>query len=221
MVLWSGFARPIPAPPGAYTVRMTVDGYKDSKPFRLTRDPRITASQRDLEEQYAFAVTISERTNEANGAVMRIRGTKDKIDKAAGTDSALLLAAGPLKEKLTAIEGEIHQYRSKSGEDPLNYPVKLNDQLAGLMDAVLSGSMRPPKQTREIYAKLSRSLQIQLDALKHLETNELESFNRSLKAKGIAAIVPVTPELTTATRRRGGGEEEERERERGGEGDDN
>jgi len=239
MVLWSGFARPIPAPPGLYSVRMVVDGYKDSKPFRLTRDPRVTASLRDLDEQYAFAVTISERTNEANGAVMRIRATKEKIDKAVAeigkqkidgtlpdriddTESGIssIKQAAALKEKLTEIEGEIHQYRSKSGEDPLNYPVKLNDQLAGLMDAVLSGSMRPPKQTREIYAKLSRSLQVQLDALKHLEANELESFNRSLKAKGIAAIVPVTPELTTATRRRGGGEEEERERERG-EGDDN
>ena len=213
MVLWSGFPRQVPAPPGTYSVKLTVDGHTYSTPVRLLKDPRVPYSDRDLEEQYAFTVKVVERINEANGAVLRIRDAIAQIDKVLKdpkSDSSVSTAADGLKAKLLAIEGEIYEYRSRSGEDPLNYGVKLNDRLAGVTSVVQSGQMPPSRQAREVFEGLSQLLQVQLDRLKAAEAKDVVEFNDVLKSKGLTAIVPKTPAFAAgAGRRRGGGEEGE------------
>jgi photosystem II stability/assembly factor-like uncharacterized protein len=210
MVFWSGFSRPIPAPPGAYEVRMTVDGVTQKKTLRLLKDPRVADSEKDLQEQYALAVQISTRTNDANTAVMRIRDMKTQIDRAIADskgDADITQKGNALKDKLTAVEGEIYQYRSTSGEDPLNYPVKLNDQLAGLLGYVLSGQMKPSEQAKEVFIMLSKALDVQLNALRGVESRDLADFNASLRRKAIATVDPKNPPLQEAgNRRRGGGD---------------
>lgn len=216
MILWSGYARPIAAPPGTYRVRMTVDGQTQETSLRLTKDPRVPFTEKELTDQYEFSVQVSRRTNDANEAVVRIRDTKDQIDRAikAANDPAIAAEGERLKEKLTGIEGEIYQYRSHSGEDPLNFPIKLNDRLAGVLSNAQSGQQPPSKQAREVFSRLSRALQVQLDALRGVEAKDVAAFNVTLKSKGVAPVEPKTPPLNTAGGRRGGAEEEE-ERERG------
>lgn len=220
MVLWSGFSRPISAPPGDYTVRLTVDGVTITKPLRLDKDPRTPATVKDLQDQYAFAQEIVSRVDAANTAVLRIRDMKTQIDSALADPRAAadLKAQGEaLKTKLTSIEGEIYQYRSKSGEDPLNFPVKLNDQLAGVLSFVQSGEMAPPQQARDVFAILDKALRVQLNALAEVERTDLNDFNAGARRLGIKAVTPKNPELSRGGFGRRGGEEEERERENGGE----
>ncbi len=212
MILWAGFPRPISAPPGTYTVKMTADGISDTKSFRLVKDPRVTASEKDLAEQYDVSVKIVERLNEANGAVVRIRDMRAQIDKAvadAKGDPDVTKAADVLKAKLAAVEGEIYQVKSKSGEDPLNFPIKLNDKLAGVVGVIQSGSMKPSAQAKEVFEGLSRLLDIQLNLLKGIEAKDVVEFNAKLKAKGVAAIVPKTPALQFGGGGRRGGEDDE------------
>jgi len=210
MVLWSGFSRPIPVPPGNYRVTLTVDGKSQVGVVRLFKDPRVSASDRDLREQYEISVRISERTTDANQAVLRIRDEKDQIAKAVAdskNDAGVVSAAAGLTDDLTSIEGEIYQYRSKSGEDPLNYPVKLNDQLAGVLDSAQSGQTRVTEQVKEVFRSLDGKLQVQLSRLKAFEGGRLVAFNAALKDKGVAEVVPKNPELASPERRRGGGED--------------
>ncbi len=214
MILWSGGPRPVASPPGEYTVKMDVDSKVYTTKLRLLKDPRVTYSDRDLEEQYRFTVQVVERINDANSTVLRIRDSKAQIDKAvtdSKKDPEVTSAAAALEDKLTAIEGEIYQYRSKSGEDPLNFPVMLNDRLAGVTSVVQSGQMPPSAQAREVFAGLSKLLQVRLDRLKALEGKEVLTFNVVLKSKGLTAIVPKTPPFPAnqGRRRRGGDDEDE------------
>lgn len=221
MILWSGFPRGIPGPPGTYSVELVVDGRTSSGTFHLLKDPRLTASERDLQAQYAFAVQVNTRANDANQAVVRIRDEKDQIDKAveaAKNDPAVSAQGASLKDKLTAIEGEIYQYRSHAGEDPLNYPVKLNDKLAGVISNVLDGQCAPTRQARQVFAELSAQLDVQLGLLKRLEGKEVVAYNDALRAHQVAPIVPKNPPLTSAGSRFGGFEQEEREEQEQNEG---
>ncbi len=199
MVLWSGFPQEIAAPPGTYTVRLDVDGVTDSKSFRLLKDPRVAASEKDLTEQYRFSIEVLDRISEANDAVIRIRDMKAQIDKAVVAEASLKDSADALKASLSVVEDAIHQGKSKSGEDPLNFPVRLNDKLAGVQSAVQSGSMKPPAQTRAVFAMLSKQVQTQLDRLKELEAKEIPAFNETLKGKKIAPIVPKTPTVAAGS----------------------
>jgi len=222
MILWSGFSRSISGPPGTYTVKMTADGVVTSQSFRLLKDPRVFASEKGLQEQYDLSVAISDRVDAANSAVVRIRDTKAQIGRALASKgpanqplSTIDIASRSLIAKLSAVEEAIYQVKSHSGEDPLNFPIRLNDKLAGVLGAVQGGNQEPTAQAKQVFALLSRQLQVQLDALAAIESKDVVAFNNLLSPLSIAPIVPKTPPLNrTGGPRRGGEEENERERDR-------
>jgi photosystem II stability/assembly factor-like uncharacterized protein len=218
MHFWSGFPRPVSAPPGTYVVKLTVDGKTQATTLRLLKDPRIQYSDRDLVRQYDFTVKIVERIDDANAAVLRMHDMKSQVDKAVADskkDADIVNAADKLEDRLLAIEGEINQYRIKSGEDPLNFPIKLNDKLAGVASVVQSGQMPPSRQAQEVFAELSKQLQVQLDLLKMFEANDVVKFNDLLKSKHFAPITPKTPPFSANQgRRRGGGDDEDEDQDK-------
>jgi RecJ-like exonuclease len=98
-----------------------------------------------------------DRVNAANDTVVKIRDIKSKIDAAnKGTTRKDTIRMGEdLKKELSAVEEELYQVRNRSGQDPLNYPIKLNNRLAGLIGVVQSGNFRPTDQSYEVFARLS------------------------------------------------------------------
>jgi hypothetical protein len=91
------------------------------------------------------------------------------------------------------IEEAIYQTKSKTGEDPLNYPIMLNDRLAGLLSNVQSGPFRPTRQSYRVFEVLSGLLQVQLDKLQPILGSDLEDLNTRLRAKNISPIQLVDP----------------------------
>jgi hypothetical protein len=137
MILWSARAENGPmAPPGTYTVKLTANGVTESQPITVRRDPRLTAfTDADLVEQFTLASKIRDRVSAANEAVIRIRAVKK--------DLAARTPAGPSKRDvdrlvadLSAVEEALYQVRNRSGQDPLNFPIKLNNKLAALQRSV-------------------------------------------------------------------------------------
>ena len=180
MVLWTGGPRPIPAPPGEYTVKITAGDFSDQKKFHLRPDPRSSASEADLVAQFELAQRISARCGEANAAVLQIIDMNKQIDAAVAKDSALKESGEALKAKLLAVEEAIFQYRSKSGEDPLNFPIKLNDKLNGVLGTVLGGEFRPTDQCYAVFEVLSKELQLQLDMLASIQSSDWQAFKKRI-----------------------------------------
>lgn len=194
MIMWAAGSRPIPAPPGQYSVRFTADTYSTTRMFNWVADPRSGSSDADLRAQFDLAKRISNRTNDANDAVFMIRDIKEKVDAAieeSGNNRGLTRAGESLKEKLSVPESEIYQVRNRSGQDPLNFPIKLNNKIASLLGVVLTGDYRPTDQAYEVFANLSAQLQVQLNTLKEMLDTDLAAFNRRLERMNIDPIVPV------------------------------
>ncbi|HRF58540.1 MAG TPA: hypothetical protein PLH94_01345 [Fimbriimonadaceae bacterium] len=190
MVLWGAGGRSIPAPPGRYTIRLTVDGKTLTETIRYRVNPNSTSSEADAKAQATFARRVAARTQEANDAVVAIRSIKKKVAELKKGDAKIDVAAQTLVDRLSGIEGEIYQVRNQSGQDPLNYPVKLNNRLGALLGEILSGDFRPNDQSYVVFAKLSDLLQVQLDALSKVLKEDLGSLNTLLKGRGIEAIAP-------------------------------
>jgi hypothetical protein len=201
MIMWAAGPMPITAPPGVYRISMKAEftdrrrtrTVEQSTTFNWVADPRSGSSDADLRAQFDLAMRISERTNDANDAVFMIRDIKAKVDsaiEASGNDAALTRAGESLKERLSAPEGEIYQVRNRSGQDPLNFPIKLNNKIAALLGVVMSGDYRPTDQSYEVFAMLSEQLQVQLDLFQEIIDTDLASFNRVLTGMGQEAIVP-------------------------------
>ncbi|MFW6331540.1 MAG: WD40/YVTN/BNR-like repeat-containing protein, partial [Gemmatimonadota bacterium] len=193
MILWAASTRYGPAvPPGDYRVRLTANGHTQERPFRIERDPRLPgATQADLVEQFRFSMEIQEKVTEANEAVRLIRGIEGQIEDrvdARPDDQELASRAGSLRAKLDAVEGEIYQVRNRSNQDPLNYPIKLNNRIAALLGVVQRAPARPTAQSYEVFEILSGELATQMARLREILNEDLSGFNALLEQRGLEPV---------------------------------
>ena len=196
IILWAGSTRGPLSPPGRYTVKVTAGGITKTEPFDIRRNTAVPGlTDAHLQDQFTLARQISERVTAANEAVLRIRHLKTQIADRAGktTDAAIKSAGEALATKLTAIEGEIYQYRNRSNQDPLNYPIRLNNKLAALQGIVESGDSRPTDQSYAVFKELSARLENELGRLEDLVNSELAAFNKRLTTAGLEPIKDHVP----------------------------
>jgi photosystem II stability/assembly factor-like uncharacterized protein len=191
MLMWGAGGRStIPAPPGEYAVRLTVDGQVLTQTFRWTKDPRSPATDAELVAQYELAKRISDRTMEANDVVVKVRSIREQVGKAVEAHPSLKGDADTMMAKFEEVENAIYQTKAQSGQDLLNYPIKLNNRIAALMGVVLGGEYGPTAQCYEVFDMLSKLLDTELAKMKRLEDGDLKALNAKLAALGAEPVVP-------------------------------
>jgi photosystem II stability/assembly factor-like uncharacterized protein len=191
MIMWTSRNRGITALPGKYQARLTIDGTTQVQEFEVRRDARVAnVAPADLERRFELANRISARVSQANEAVSLIRGIKAQTATVAGKIKAPALQTdlAGFGDKLSAIEGRLYQVRNRSRQDPLNYPIMLNDKLAGLIGTVESAEAPPTAQTEQAFTELSGQLDGHLAELNRLLDAELPALNQRLTAEGLASI---------------------------------
>jgi hypothetical protein len=93
-------------------------------------------------------------------------------------------AAGPLLARLGEIERAIYQVRNRSAQDPLNYPIQLNNKIAALGPTVASAEAKPTAQSYEAFRMLSAQLDAELKRLRETLDRQLPPVNAELKKVG-------------------------------------
>ena len=207
MVMWAARNRGPVVIPGQYQAQLTVDGVKQTQPFEIRIDPRVqNVASADLERRLELASQIRERVTQANEAVLLIRGIKQQIEgiRKQTTNARILRDAGRLEERLSAIEGRIYQVRNQSRQDPLNYPIMLNNKLAGLMGVVESAEAAPTEQSVAVFNRLSQQLGDQLAQLSGVLDRDLDRFNQRLRQANLPVVerrpLQIPPESTAETK---------------------
>lgn len=193
MILWNGVPSGIIAPPGEYYFTLKVDGDSIKDKFRVYGDPNYKCTQAEYEAQFDFLQEVLGKFNEVQKGIRDIRSLRNQINDFVGRQGKDCLAeikhlADSINRKLGAIEETLYQTKARSGQDVLNYPIRLNDKLAGVFDAANSGNMPPSKQVRDVYATLAAQCNQQLDQLKKIREQEIEAFNKLIREKSLPVI---------------------------------
>jgi len=196
-IFWAaGNSGPVAAP-DEYRVRLTVDGQTQTQAFRVRIDPRLDGQVTPgaLRERFELALQIRDRLSEANEAVIRIRDIKTQIDdRMESSEDVELGSLGvDVKSSLGTIEEAIYQVRNRSSQDPLNFPIKLNNKLGSLLSIVESAEARPTLQAYEVFEMLSGQLDSELERLAVIIERDLGSLNELLPILGLEQI-DVDPE---------------------------
>ena len=197
MVLWgAGTAGPA-LPPGNYTVRLTADGQEFKAPLRIRRSPLLPeVTDADLRAQYAFGKQVRDKTNEAQRAVIEIRRVKSQLDdryKRANDDAQLKAKGETLRANAFAVEQNVYQVKNQSGQDPLNFPIKVNNRLANLLSMAERGDGPPGTYMPEILSILTKELGGYQSTLERVWKNDLTAVNAELAR---LKLPPVDPKCT-------------------------
>ncbi len=191
-IFWAAGNRGPVAVPGPYQVRLTTGDTQLTQDFEIALDPRLAGevTQEELRERFDLAVQIRDRVSDANEAVIWIREMKDSIEaRLEGTDARRIARqADAVKAALSAVEGEIYQVRNQSNQDPLNFPIKLNNKIAALMGVVESAEAAPTDQSYGVFEHLSGLLQEQLDRLEEIVATDVGRLNELLTAEGLGLV---------------------------------
>jgi photosystem II stability/assembly factor-like uncharacterized protein len=192
MIIWSGNPANGPlAVPGSYQVRVTANGQTKTVPLAIEKHPLWDeVSIEDLQRQFELAIQIRDRTSDANEAVIRIRDLKTQVnERVEKSKNARLKELGDVvTRQLSAIEEAVYQVRNRSGQDPLNFPIKINNRLAALRRSVETGDARPTDASYEIFKMLSAELQKQEDAFAEVQKTYLANFNKAAASQKLAPV---------------------------------
>jgi photosystem II stability/assembly factor-like uncharacterized protein len=193
-ILWNGGVGTVKAAPGKYTARIRFGKDSVDQSFIIKPNPNYKATEADYDAQVAFLLQVRDKFNEIQKGIKNIRAIRTQIndfaarlDTSAGTKELKKLGDS-INKQLTTIEEALYQTKSKSGQDVLNFPIRLNDKLAGLYGVVASGQTAPSKQAVEAFAELGGQADVQLVKLKKVLDTDLKALNKLINEKQVPVI---------------------------------
>ena len=197
--LWGGSTNGPVALPGTYQVKLTVLGKSYTAPLEITADPRLSATQADLTKQFDLLMKIRDAVTETDDTILEIRDLREQINVVnkhvgSGPQGKPIVDAGKaLDKKMTAIEEVLIQTKAKSGQDVLNYPVRLNNHFVALGGVVDSASTAPTQQSYEVFDMLSQQLNEQMTKWKEIVATDVPAYNILVKKQEVPALKVTQP----------------------------
>jgi photosystem II stability/assembly factor-like uncharacterized protein len=194
MILWSGSVGGPKAPPGSYKAVVKSRTDSVSINFNVIADPNYKISQADYDAQFDFLIKTRDKFSEVQKAIKQIREVRSQLNSLSArlpkdtTSKALKATSDSIVKKITRIEETLFQTKAKSGQDILNYPIRLNDKLSAVFDAANSGYIAPSRQVRDVYDVLAAQIDEQLNAFKSIKSNDVKAFNATLKQKDVPVL---------------------------------
>jgi hypothetical protein len=193
--MWAGSTTGPKAVPGTYQVKLTVDGKSQTQSLEIKRDPRLEATPEDLAKQFEFLIKIRDKVTETHEAILQIREVRRQIDDVVARTKdqkggkEIADAAKALNAKMKEVEEVLYQTKNQSGQDPLNYPIRLNNKLAALTGVVASADAAPTAQSYAVYEEIVAQINAQLQKLDAILKTDLPAFNKVVRDQEIPAVV--------------------------------
>lgn len=193
-VMWGGGTRGPMVRPGAYQVRLTVGDTVLTESFEINPDPRLDATREEYQAQFDLALKVHEKIDEIHRAINTVRDIRRQIDltldraKGHNAEEELEAAAEAIRERIRTVEKALIQTKSKSRQDPLNYPIKLNDKISGLQRVIERAHGRPTQQTHGVFVELSLKAETYLKQLRDIIDEDIPAFNQLVREKQVPAI---------------------------------
>lgn len=194
MILWWASLSGPMALPGNYKVELTVNDVKKSENFSILRNPMSEATESDMKAQFDYINDINTKVTEIHKALKNVQKVRSQVDvlkksiKDTKTHKELLEFAANLVKEMTVIEETLYQTKSKSNQDPLNFPIRLNNKLAHLNSLTRIGNYAPTQQAIDFKNEIVKEIDSELAKLHSIFNNDVKELNKKVKESTIDLI---------------------------------
>ncbi|HEU5458448.1 MAG TPA: glycoside hydrolase, partial [Terracidiphilus sp.] len=172
--------------PGTYTVRLKADGKVLSEPLRVTMDPRVTATEADLNVEFALEETLAGQVTASAEAALEAHSAREQVEKLSKD------ATGDLKEKLEAADTALNALLSGArgadggeGEPGLD---GVSREVAGLYGQVGQADAAPTAAQQEAAKKTGAEVTAVLEKWRKVKAGPLKALEGKLQAASLPGI---------------------------------
>ena len=203
LIMWADMKEGPKATPGAYRARLTVGSISQDVTFEILPDPRTSSTAEDYAAQFDFVMDSRNLLSRTHVEIRKIRqlrtqleGLQARLEKDSGGDAdtaELVAEVTVLLETITPIEEALYQTQNESRQDPLNYPIRLNNKLTSLMRTAAVGDARPTAGAIAVKNELSTAIESELAQLDSVWNENVPALNSRIQSMGID-LVTITEE---------------------------
>jgi photosystem II stability/assembly factor-like uncharacterized protein len=187
MILWWANLSGPQAVPGTYKVELTVNGKKQSQPITIIPAPNSEASAADMQAQFDFVNEVNATVDKAHKSIKNIRSFNKKLsafeslygDREEQGIKDMIAMSKEMKKKFSEVEKTLYQTQNRSGQDPLNFPIRLTNKLAHLNSLAQIGDFAPTSQSIEVKNELTAEIEKQLAIFNEVLESDIKKFNQA------------------------------------------
>ena len=194
MILWWASLNGPMALAGDYKVSLSIGETSKSQKFTILKNPISENSLEDAKAQFDFINDINTKVTEIHKALKNVKKLRTQISslqksiKDKDAHKELIDYAKNLIEEMTVIEETLYQTKSKSNQDPLNFPIRLNNKLAHLNSLTRIGSYRPTQQAIDFKNEINQLIDKELSKLYVLFDQNVKILNQKVRESKIDLI---------------------------------
>lgn len=194
MILWWASLSGPMALPGNYKVTLKVGDTSTSQNFTILKNPVSETTLADAKAQFDFINSINKKVTEIHKALKNVKKVRAQIKalkksiKDKKKHKELLDYADTLLKDMTKVEETLYQTKSRSNQDPLNFPIRLNNKLAHLNSLTRIGSYAPTQQAIDFKNEINKEIDKELAKLYSMFTNQVKTLNQKVKDSQIDLI---------------------------------
>ncbi|MFK7922940.1 MAG: WD40/YVTN/BNR-like repeat-containing protein [Bacteroidia bacterium] len=195
MILWWGQMSGPKAVPGQYYAKLKIGEDYQKQDFEILIDPRIEASVADLQAQFDHLIAIRNKLTETHQAIIDIRaareqflGLKKRVKDKEGMEK-IVGEISRIDSAMSVVEKALYQTKNRSGQDPLNFPIQLNNKLAHLASLSSIGDNPPTDQALAFFKEVSTAIDEQLNMWYEIRDTEVPAFNELVHEATIDAVI--------------------------------
>lgn len=193
MILWWGSLNGPTAKTGDYKVVLNVNGKTQEQPFKIVQSPVSEGSVSDIDKQFDFIKSVNDKVSEAHQAIIDIRSMKVQVksytDKI--SDKDIKSYAEKMDSIASEVEKNLYQTKNKSGQDPLNFPIRLTNKLAHLNSLMNMGinDFPPTTSMYQVRDELTGMIDSELKKWVDVKSIMLAELNKMIKQKALDVII--------------------------------
>ena len=203
IVHW-GSAPGIQVVPGRFEVRLSKGEWSQTRPLEVRADPRSSTTIAQLREQYNFGKQIASEMEVLFETLTNLRDVRHqseeiegRIEKAGVESDEVSRTMQALNEELVELEEKLTQVKSKSSQDPINFPPGIDNQLTSLYQYVVNAEYQPTAGAYERFADLKPDLDALSSRFEEIVSSDLAALNRIVS--GLALPPVVVPKASATT----------------------
>ena len=192
LIMWAASLRGPIASPGQYYVKLTVNEKSEEQSFNILKDPRSNSTDEDLKEQFDFLLSVRDKVSDIHQTIIDIRSSRSQLidlkskisDKYPDMENSI----SDVISRITLIEEKLYQTKNRSGQDPLNFPIRLNNKLAHLTSVASVGNFKPTDQMYNVRDELIGLIDKELKMWENIKENDLVKLNSTILENNIQLI---------------------------------